>query len=102
MENYEIVTWGERFDLYPVADEILSSAWAEFLLNNKSIDEHWGTFVEEFKDIQLMLMSGSEILAIINTQTIRIDIPFDRLPDEGWEWGFLKSIEDKKAGIEPN
>lgn len=101
-KDYQIVTWGERFDLYPLADKILCSAWPEFMLNNKKVNEYWETFVENFKDIQLMLMAGDEIQAIVNTQTIRIEIPLEELPDEGWEWGFLKAIEDRHAGLEPN
>ena len=102
MKNYRVVTWGERFDLYPEADEILCSAWPEFMLNNKPVNDKWEAFVEQFKDIQLMLMNENEILAIINTQTIRIDMPLQQLPDEGWEWGFLTALENKAAGIEPN
>ncbi|MCH6258111.1 hypothetical protein MLD52_16235 [Puniceicoccaceae bacterium K14] len=84
MKEYKVVIWGERFELYPAADEILCSAWPEFMLNNKNVNEHWDTFVEEFKDIQLMLMDGEEMQAIINTQTIQIDFPLDELPDGGW------------------
>ena len=101
-KKYQVVTWDERFELYPVADKILCSAWSEFMLNNQKVSDNWNTFVEEFKEIQLMLMDGDEIQVIINTQTIRIDVPLDKLPDEGWEWGFLKAIEDKQSGIKPN
>ena len=101
-EKYQVRTWSECFELYPEADKMLCSAWPEFMLHNEKVGKHWNTFVEEFKDIQLMLMDGEEILAIINTQTVHIDVPLDDLPDEGWEWGFLKAIQDKQRGIEPN
>ena len=101
-KEYQITTWSERFDLYPDVDKILCSAWPEFMLHNEKVGKHWNTFVEGFKDIQLMLMDDEEILAVINTQTIHIDIPLDNLPDEGWEWGFLKAIQDKREGVEPN
>ena len=101
-QPYEVATWDSRFDLYPEANSILCSAWPEFMLHNKKVDPYWNTFVQEFKDIQLMLLNEGEILAIVNTQTIHIGTPLEELPDEGWEWGFLKAIEDKRTGLEAN
>ncbi|MEM1085303.1 MAG: GNAT family N-acetyltransferase [Verrucomicrobiota bacterium] len=100
--SHRIVTWAERFDLYETADQILCSGWDEFLLNNKLVDEYWERFVNGFQEYQVMLMEGEEILAIINTLPLCFEEPFDQLPDGGWEWGFVKAIDDAAQGKKPN
>lgn len=100
--NYRIVTLEERYDLFEEQDLICEEVWPEFMLHDPVADTHWMRFITAFKEYQLLIMDGEEILAVINTVPIQYDDSTEMLPDEGWDWGVSKSIADHEAGKVPN
>lgn len=100
--EYNIVSFKERYDLFDKQDEICTKAWPEFMLHDPIGNEHWMPYIEAFKHLQLLIMDGDEILAIINSTPIFYDGELEDLPDEGWDWAIEKSIRDLKQGIKPN
>jgi len=97
-----IATWEQRFDLYEAADRILCDGWPEFLLHNSVVARYWRRFVDGFRRYQLMLLHDGEILAVINSLPLHLDAATSELPPGGWEWGFVKAIEDAERGVRPN
>ncbi len=100
--DYKTVSLKERFDLFDRQDIICTEAWPEFMLQDPVADEYWWQFIETFKEFQVLLMDGDEILVIINSVPINYDGDVNDLPDDGWDWAVKKSITDFKSGIKPN
>lgn len=100
--NYRIITLADRFDLFDVQDAICEEVWPEFMLHDPVAGKYWGRFINAFKEYQLMLMDGDEILAVVNSVPLHIEGNLDNLPDEGWDWGVRKSVEDFDSGIQAN
>ena len=100
--SYRIVSLEERYDLFERQDKICEEVWPEFMLHDTVANTCWMKFVEAFKKFQLLLMDKNEILAVINTVPLHYDESINELPDEGWDWGVLKSLTDYETGKQPN
>lgn len=100
--NYKVITLLDRFDLFEVQDAICEEVWPEFMLHDPVANTHWMQFINAFKDYQLMLMDGDEILAVINAVPLHFDGNLNDLSDQGWDWGVAKSLADYDAKIIPN
>lgn len=100
--TYQIVSLAQRYELYKQQIEICDEAWPVFMCQDDVSDIYWSQFIEAFKDCQLLLLEGEEILAILTTVPLFFEQDIQLLPDEGWDWGIQKSVEDYKAGIKPN
>jgi hypothetical protein len=64
--NYDVIALSNRFDLFEVQDAICEEVWPEFMLHDPVANTHWMRNIKAFKDFQLMLMDGDEILTVIN------------------------------------
>jgi hypothetical protein len=100
--RYEVVSLAERPELSARHNALGSAAWPEFMLHDPVPNQHWDRLMTLFGAQQLTLLSGDEILAVINTVPLRIDSGLKRLPDRGVDWGIEKSVKDHKAGTSPN
>jgi len=100
--DYKVVSLKDRYDLFKEQDAVCEEVWPEFMLHDPVANEYWMQFVELFKDYQILIMDGDNILAVANTVPIFFDKQLEELPEEGWDWGVKKSVEDYKSGINPN
>ncbi len=86
------------------AGDIGESSWPEFMMHDPIANENWHELFDRFSDYQF---------ALLDTETDRMaamgnSLPFcwngslSDLPEGGWDWVFLKAIEDHKAGTTPN
>ena len=100
--SYQVVSLDERPDLFESQDKIGGEVWPEFMLHDPVAITYWMQLIEAFKEYQLMIMDGDEIVAVINSVPFYYDKSINELPDEGVDWGVKKSISDYKAGIKPN
>lgn len=100
--DYKVVTLMDRWDLFESQNRIESEVWPEFMKHDPVGMKNWMPFIESFKEYQLMIMEGDEILAIANSVPLNYKGAISDLPDDGWDWGLAKSMEDFEKGIEPN
>ncbi len=100
--KFKIASLEERYDLFEQQDKVCSEVWPEFMLHDPVANTYWMKFIEAFKKFQLLFIDEDEILAVINTVPLHYDESINMLPDEGWDWGVMKSISDFEAGREPN
>lgn len=100
--DYQIVNLQDRYDLFEKSDKINMAAWDEFMLHCPVANSCWVTFIEAFKEYQLLIMANDEILATLNTVPIYFDGDLADLPDEGWEWAVQKSLSDLAENKTPN
>lgn len=98
----KVVSLEERYDLFERQNKIGSEVWPEFMLHDPVAMTCWMQLIDTFKEYQLMIMDGREILAVINSVPFHFDKSINELPDEGVDWGVKQSISDYKTGIKPN
>lgn len=102
VSRYEIVSLAERPELLDAHQTFGGAAWPEFMLHDPVAIAHWDRMMRHFSTYQLSLLSGDEIIAVINAVPLRFDGCPDTLPDRGVDWGVEKSVEDHQAGRIPN
>lgn len=85
-------------------NEIADASWPAFMLNDPVAGENWHELYERFGEYQFALMDteNNRMAAMGNSLPFYWDKPIEELPEGGWDWVFLKAIEDHKAGTTPN
>ncbi|MGL1892854.1 MAG: hypothetical protein OCD02_14575 [Spirochaetaceae bacterium] len=101
--KYKVVSLKERYDLFEKSDELNMEAWDEFMLHDPVADENWMTFIDAYKDYQLIILDeNDEMAASMVSVPIKYDGDIKDLPDEGWDWAVKKSISDLNDGLIAN
>ena len=100
--NYEVVNFKERPDLYNMQNDICGKAFPAFLYHSEIAAKYWEEMMKYYKEYQLLLLEGDQIIAIINCIPMNLDISDEELPDEAFNWGIEKGIKDFEAGKELN
>jgi len=74
------------------------------MLQDPIAGEHWHELFDLFSDYQFALldMENSCMAAMANSLPFYWDKPLEDLPEGGWDWVFLKAIDDHKKGTKPN
>lgn len=98
----QTVSLDQRYDLFEAQNCLASGAWPEFMLHDPVPGACWMQLMEAFRRYQLLLLDGSEILAVINSVPLHFDQDLDQLPDRGVDWGVQKALADHEAGLQAN
>jgi hypothetical protein len=106
MENprFKFITPGDLTDYRDQAGDISDVSWPEFMLHDPIANSSWHELFDRFSDYQFALLDTEKncMAAMGNSLPFYWDHPLQDLPEGGWDWVFLKAIEDHKAGITPN
>jgi len=102
--RFHIIAPKEHVDYRALTYEIAVASWPEFMMHNSVANEHWHELFDRFEEYQFALMDteANRLAAMANSLPFYWDKPLDQLPEGGWNWVFLKAIEDHKNGIKPN
>lgn len=67
-------------------------------------NENWHELFDRFSEYQFAFWDNESdrMAAMGNSVPFYWDLPFEKLPEGGWDWVFLKAIEDHKNGVDPN
>jgi len=86
------------------ADEIAVNSWHEFMLHDPIANENWHDLFDRFEEYQFAMLDTetNRMAAMGNSVPFFLDQPLDELPEGGWDWVFLKAIDDHKNGVTPN
>jgi GNAT superfamily N-acetyltransferase len=103
-EKFQFITPGDFVEYHESAGEIAVASWPEFMLQDPVAEEHWHELFDRFEEYQFALLdiATNRMAAMGNSVPFHWDHPIEDLPEGGWDWVFVKAIEDHKAGIEPN
>jgi len=103
-ENFRFITPNDFAEYHESAGDIAVSSWPEFMLQDPVAGEHWHELFDRFEEYQFALLdiTTNRMAAMGNIVPFHWDFPIEELPEGGWDWVFVKAIEDHKAGIEPN
>jgi GNAT superfamily N-acetyltransferase len=106
MDNprYKIISPDDLSDYHERAGGITESSWPEFMLHDPVANENWHELFDRFKEYQFALLDTEmdRMAAMGNSLPFYWDLPVEDLPEGGWDWVFLKSIEDHKNEVIPN
>ena len=102
--RYQLISPGDLHGYDDLADEIAAASWPEFMLHDPVANENWHELFDRFEIYQFALMDKetNRMAAMGNSLPFYWDRPLEELPEGGWDWVFLKAIEDHKNSTVPN
>jgi GNAT superfamily N-acetyltransferase len=103
-ERFQIITPHDLEDYLDLAGEITEAAWPEFMLHDPIANKNWHELFDRFEEYQFAMLDTetNQMAAMGNSLPFHWNKEISELPESGWDWVFLKAIEDHKQGIEPN
>lgn len=102
--RFKIIFPNDLPDYRRQAGQIAEASWPEFMLHDPIADEHWHELFDRFNDYQFAMLDteNNRMAAMGNSVPFFWDRPLEELPEGGWDWVFMKAVEDNKKGITPN
>jgi GNAT superfamily N-acetyltransferase len=102
--RFQLVTPQDLDDYRDQAGDIAVASWPEFMLHDPVADEHWHELFDRFSEYQFAMLDTetNRMAAMGNSLPFFWDKSLSQLPEGGWDWVFLKAVEDHKNGVEPN
>lgn len=102
--RFQIISPHDMADYRQRAGEITDASWPEFMLHDPIANENWHELFDRFVDYQFALLDTEtdRMAAMANSLPFYWNQPLEELPEGGWDWIFLKAIEDHKRGSQPN
>jgi GNAT superfamily N-acetyltransferase len=102
--RFKIISPRDLSDYRDRAGDIGEASWPEFMMHDSVANENWHELFDRFSEYQFALLDTEEncMAAMGNSLPFCWDYPVQDLPEGGWDWVFLKAIEDHKAGVTPN
>lgn len=102
--RFKIISPMELDDYRQQAGDIAEASWPEFMMHDAVANENWHELFERFNEYQFALLDteSGRMAAIANSLPFHWDQPLEELPERGWDWVFLKAVEDHKNGKRPN
>jgi GNAT superfamily N-acetyltransferase len=103
-DKFQIITETDLEDYHDQANGIAEASWPEFMLHDPVADENWHELFGRFGEYQFAMLDTetNRMAAMGNSLPFHWDQPIEELPEGGWDWVFVKAIEDHKADITPN
>jgi GNAT superfamily N-acetyltransferase len=102
--RFQIIHPNDLPNYRDLAGDIGEASWPEFMMHDPIANENWHDLFERFSDFQFALIDtqSSRMAAMGNSLPFCWDKDISELPEGGWDWVFLKAIEDHKNGVAPN
>lgn len=103
-ERFKIISPDDLENYRDLAGDIAVDSWPEFMLQDPIANEHWHELFDRFNEYQFALLDteNGRMAAMANSLPFYWDQPLEELPEAGWDWVFLKAIEDHKNNVTPN
>lgn len=102
--RFQIITPHDLDDYRDQAGDIAEASWPEFMLHDPVAGEHWHELFDRFSEYQFAMFDTemNRMAAMGNSLPFYWDKDLAGLPEGGWDWVFIKAVEDHKTGIAPN
>jgi len=102
--RYQIITPNDLTDYRERAGEIANASWPEFMMNDPIANDHWHELFDRFNEYQFALLDTetNRMAAMGNSLAFHWDKDLSELPEGGWDWVFVKAVEDHKNSVKPN
>ena len=86
------------------AGDIGEVSWPEFMMHDSIANEYWHELFDRFSEYQFALMDTetNRMAAMGNSLPFHWENELSELPEKGWDWVFLRAVEDHRHGVAPN
>ena len=103
-DKFKIITPSELGNYHDQAEIIAEESWPQFMLHDPIADEHWHELFDRFEEYQFALLDTetNRMAAMGNGVPFQWEYSVDGLPEGGWDWVFIRAVEDHKKGFTPN
>ncbi len=99
--NPRLVTIEQQPELADQMNDLSVAAWPTFMLQDPISTQHWGRLNSSFPQCQVAMVEDDRVIGQGNTIPIAWDGQAQDLPDEGWDWAFLRGVEGADRGTKP-
>ena len=102
--RFKIIHPNDRADYRDRAGDISEASWPEFMLHDPIANENWHELFDRFSEYQFALWDAEtdRMAAMGNSLPFCWEGDISDLPEGGWDWVFLKAVEDHQNGVVPN
>ena len=102
--RFQTINPNDLEDYQDRADEIAVNSWHEFMLHDPIANKNWHDLFDRFEEYQFAMLDTqtNRMSAMGNSVPFYWDKDISDLPEGGWDWVFLKAIDDHKNGVTPN
>ena len=102
--RFQIIKPGDLPDYRDRAGDIGEASWPEFMMHDSVANEYWHELFDRFSEYQFALLDTetNRMAAMGNSLPFYWDDDVSTLPEGGWDWVFVKAVEDHKHGVIPN
>jgi len=102
--RFQIISPTDLADYRDRAGDIAESSWHEFMLHDAVANENWDELFDRFNDYQFAMLDteADRMAAMGNSLPFYWGRSLEELPEGGWDWVFLKAVDDHKNGMIPN
>src|SRR5262245_17613649 len=103
-DRFQIISPNDIPDYRNRAGDIAEASWPEFMLHDEIASENWHELFDRFIEYQFALLDkeSDRMAAMGNSLPFHWKKDLSELPEKGWDWVFLKAIEDHKNSVQPN
>jgi GNAT superfamily N-acetyltransferase len=103
-DRFQIIAPHELPDYRDRAGDIAEASWPEFMLHDPIANENWHELFDRFSEYQFALLDkeSGRMAAMGNSLPFHWEADLSELPEQGWDWVFLRAVEDHKNGVVPN
>ena len=94
--RFQIIKPGNLPDYRDLAGDIGVASWPEFMMHDSIANEYWHELFDRFSEYQFALLDTEtkRMAAMGNSLPFHWDEDISVLPEGGWDWVFLKAVED--------
>jgi len=102
--RFQIIKPGNLPDYRDRAGDIAEASWPEFMMHDTIANDYWHELFDRFSDYQFAMLDAetNRMAAMGNSLPFHWDEDLSALPEGGWDWVFVKAVEDHKNRVEPN
>ena len=102
--RFQIISPKDLEDYQDRAGDVGEASWPEFMMHDPIANGSWHELFDRFEGYQFAMLDTetNRMAAMGNSLPFHWDRPLEDLPEGGWDWVFLKAIEEHKTGITPN
>jgi GNAT superfamily N-acetyltransferase len=103
-DRFHAITPLTRADYRDLVRGLTKIAWPEFMLHDQVAGELWHELLDRFPEYQLALFDTEDkrVAAMGNSFPLRWEDSLKNLPEDGWDWAFVKAVKDHKQGLSSN
>ena len=103
-DRFQVIAPLIRADYRDLVRGLTKIAWPEFMLHDQVASELWHELLDRFPEYQLALYDteNKRVAAMGNSFPLRWEDSLEDLPEDGWDWVFVKAVKDHKQGLSSN